>query len=195
MGHRTGRLVALTAGLTATACLSLTAALLPASATAGSQPRPTTDTHGQGSAPQEAPSYAKPGAPDQVTAQLAPGGVRVSWASVSAQPAVTRYVVHAGPGSCPVTVRAGATSAILPVVAGQTVITPTVEAVNPYGFSAGATAPTVDVTGRASSRYVNLQVLQLSDFHGAIQASPTSAGAPAGRLPQPWARGRHAAPT
>jgi 5'-nucleotidase len=192
MGYRTGRLLALTTGITATVCVAVAGALLPANATAGSQARPATDAQGQGSTPQEAPSYAKPEAPDQVAAELVPGGVRVSWDAVAAQPAVTRYVVHAGPGSCPVTVRAGATSAVLPVVAGQTVITPKVEAVNPYGFSAGSTAPTVDVTGRASSRYVNLQILQLSDFHGAIQASPAAAGAAV--LASAWKRDRARVP-
>lgn len=192
MGHRTTRLVAVATGLTATACLALTGALLPANATAGSEARLATDERGERSAPQEAPSYAKPEAPDQVSAELVPGGVRVSWGAVTAQPAVTRYVVHAGPGSCPVAVRAGATSAVLPVVAGQGSIIPTVEAVNPYGFSTGATAPAIDVTGRATGRFTNLQVLQLSDFHGAIQASPTSAGAAV--LASAWKRDRARVP-
>ena len=117
---------------------------------------------------QDAPTYAQPTAPTQVTATAVSGGVRVSWAPVAANPPVTRYSIHAGPGSCPVVVPAGATSAVLPVVAGQAVITPQVEAVNAYGFSPAGSADAIDVTGRASKRYVNLQLLQLSDFHGGV---------------------------
>jgi 5'-nucleotidase len=191
MGHRTGRLL-LTTGIAGTVCVAVAGALLPASASPGHPNSPATHVLGQGSARQEAPSYAKPGVPDQVAARLVPGGVRVSWAPVTAQPSVTRYIVHAGPGSCPVTVRAGATSAVLPVVGGQGVITPTVEAVNAYGFSEGATAPPVDVTGRALGRHANLQILQLSDFHGAIQASSTAAGAAV--LASAWKRDRARVP-
>ena len=126
---------------------------------------------------QEAPTYAKPIAPHRVTARMVSGGVRVSWAPVVASPPVSRYSIHAGPGSCPVVVPAGATSVTLPVVAGQAIITPQVEAVNAYGFSPAGRADAIDVTGHASKRYVNLQLLQLSDFHGALQASPSAAGA------------------
>lgn len=137
-------------------------------------------------------SYAIPQSPGGVTARLVRGGVRVTWDAVTSSPRVSRYVVHAGQGSCPVTVPAGATSAVLPVVAGQQVITPQVEAVNAYGFSEAATGPTLDVTGRSSSRYANIQILQLSDFHGAIQASPTAAGAAV--LASAWERDRDRVP-
>jgi len=122
-------------------------------------------------------TYAIPEAPGSVTAALAPGGVRVTWAPVTAQPPVRHYSVHAGQGSCPVLVPAGSTSAVLPAVDGQGVIEPRVEAVNAYGFSAAGVAAPIDVTGRATGRYANVQVLQLSDFHGAIQPTPTAAGA------------------
>ena len=122
-------------------------------------------------------TYAIPEAPVGVTAALAPGGVRVTWAPVAAQPPVRHYSVHAGQGSCPVLVPAGSTSAVLPAVDGQGVIEPRVEAVNAYGFSAAGVAAPIDVTGRATGRYANVQVLQLSDFHGAIQPTPTAAGA------------------
>ena len=122
-------------------------------------------------------TYAIPAAPGNVSARLAPGGVRVTWAPVTAHPLVRHYSVHAGQGSCPVLVPAGSTSAVLPVVEGQGLIEPRVEAVNAYGFSPAGVAPSIDVTGRATGRYANVQVLQLSDFHGAIQATPTAAGA------------------
>lgn len=147
---------------------------------------------GDPSSPQEAPTYAKPTPPTEVSARAVPRGVRVSWSPVVANPPITRYSVHAGPGSCPVVVPASATSAVLPVVAGQGVITPQVEAVNAYGFSDAGSADPIDVTGRASTRYINLQLLQLSDFHGAIQASSSAAGA--GVLASAWERDRARVP-
>jgi len=180
MGHRTSTPLALAA---AAVCLAIAGSALPASATSAGAP---------GAAQQGLASYDRPGTPDQVRSQIRPGGVRVAWAPVTADPPVTRYVVHAGQGSCPVTVPAGATSAVLPVVSGQRVITPRVEAVNAYGFSDEGRAPAVDVTGRASGRHVNLQILQLSDFHGALQASPTAAGAAV--LATAWKRDRQRVP-
>jgi 2',3'-cyclic-nucleotide 2'-phosphodiesterase (5'-nucleotidase family) len=143
-------------------------------------------------AAQDAASFAKPTSPTQVAARRATGGVRVTWKPVTASPPITRYVVHAGQGSCPVTVSAGATSAVLPVIAGQRVIEPRVEAVNSYGFSAPGVANSLDVSGRATTRFQNLQILQLSDFHGAIQASPTAAGGPV--LAAAWQRDRARVP-
>ena len=176
MGHRATHRRTLALAATAIALAGLAGAALPASAVTG----PSASDSSSPSAPstrQDPPAYAKPTAPTQVTASTVAGGLRVSWAPVEASPPVTRYVIHAGPGSCPVVAPAGATSAVLPVVAGQAVITPQVEAVNAYGFSPAGSASPIDVTGRASNRYVNLQLLQLSDFHGAIQASPSAAGA------------------
>lgn len=184
MGHR----------VTHRRTLALAAATIAVAGLAGSALPANADPE-VGSAPatrQDAPTYAKPTEPTQVIASPVPGGVRVSWAPVAANPPVTRYAVHAGPGSCPVVVPAGATSAVLPVVAGQTVITPQVEAVNAYGFSPAVSADAIEVTGRASKRYVNLQLLQLSDFHGALQASPTAAGA--GVLTSAWKRDRERVP-
>lgn len=177
MGHRTRHLHRTWGTVAAAGCLATLVALLPAQAGAAA-PEASWERAGavtRADAPLD--PYAVPAAPVGVDARAVSGGVRVSWSPVTASPRVTRYVVHAGQGSCPVTVPAGATSALLPVVAGQGEISPRVEAVNAYGFSEPGIAPALDVTGRASSRYVNLQVLQLSDFHGAIQASPTAAGA------------------
>ncbi len=58
----------------------------------------------------------------------------MSWSPPSSSdPAVTHYVVHAGQGSCPVTVDAKARSAVMPVVKGQRMIAPRVQAVNVLG--------------------------------------------------------------
>ncbi len=131
-----------------------------------------------GGPPARAVDLAIPSPPSDVAAAVVGAGVRVTWTPApAAAPAITRYVVHAGPGSCPVTVPATETSATLPVVAGQGSITPQVRAVNAYGFSTDAAAAPLDVSGRANPRYANVQLLEFSDFHGAIEASSTAIGA------------------
>lgn len=186
MGHRTTSLRTTALVAAAVAIVGLTGAALPAGEPAQA-PTSVPATAGR-----DALVYALPTAPTQVTARAVAGGVRVSWAPVAANPPVTRYTIHAGPGSCPVVAPAGATSALLPIVAGQAVITPQVEAVNAYGFSPAGSASPIDVTGRASTRYTNLQLVQLSDFHGAIQASSSAAGA--GVLASAWQRDRARVP-
>jgi len=70
----------------------------------------------------------------------------------------------------------------MPVVVGQPGGTPVVQAVNAYGFSAAAksnksyTAAEL-ATVASASNIKSVQVLQLSDFHGAIEASATNIGA------------------
>jgi len=200
MGHRTRPPRRTRAALAVATCLTAITAAAPAAAEAdggSSADMPglwRSATTGQPVAVGRADeaAHATPVAPDGVTARLVRGGVRVTWDAVASSPPVSRYVVHAGPGSCPVAVPAGATSVVLPVVSGQRVITPRVEAVNAYGFSEAAFGPSIDVTGRSSSRHTNIQILQLSDFHGAIQASPTSAGAAV--LASAWERDRARVP-
>lgn len=178
MGHRVTHRRTLALAAATIALVGLTGAALPASAVPASDSSASDSSAPEAPATrQDAPIYAKPTSPTQVTATPVSGGVRVSWAPVTANPPVSRYTIHAGQGSCPVVVPAGATSVVMPVVAGQGVITPEVEAVNAYGFSPAGSAAPIDVTGRASKHYVNLQLLQLSDFHGAIQASSSAAGA------------------
>ena len=128
--------------------------------------------------------YAKPEAPTNVTSYLSARGVMVKWkASVTANPAITHYVVSAGSGSCPIIVPATNNSLVtMPVVAGQPGGTPVVQAVNAYGFSAAAksnksyTAAEL-ATVASASNIKSVQVLQLSDLHGAIESSATNIGA------------------
>lgn len=130
--------------------------------------------------PASAADYAAPSAPSNVSAKLVSDGVRVTWSPATANPAVTHYVVHAGPGSCPVTVDAKATSAVMPIVKGQGTITPEVQAVNALGWSGDALSNnSVNVAGKANPNFTNLQLLQLSDFHGAIEKSSSNIGAAA----------------
>lgn len=128
--------------------------------------------------------YSAPGAPTNVTSYLTARGVVVKWTpSTSVNPVITHYVVSAGSGSCPVVVPASAHSVVtMPVVVGQPGGTPVVQAVNAYGFSAAAkssksyTAAEL-ATAASASNIKSVQVLQLSDLHGAIEASSSSIGA------------------
>ncbi|MCF8551382.1 MAG: 5'-nucleotidase C-terminal domain-containing protein, partial [Candidatus Nanopelagicales bacterium] len=124
--------------------------------------------------------YAAPSAPTNVNSRVVADGVRVTWSPATGTPPVTHYVVHAGPGSCPITVDAKATSAVMPVVKGQGTITPEVQAINDLGWSADAVSSnSVNVTGKANANFTNIQILQLSDFHGAIEKSSSNIGAAA----------------
>lgn len=128
--------------------------------------------------------YSTPSAPTNVTSYLSARGVMVKWtASATATPAITHYVVSAGSGSCPIIVPvSGHTNVMMPVVAGQPGGTPVVQAVNAYGFSVAAksnksyTAEQL-ATVASASNIKSVQVLQLSDLHGAIEASSSNIGA------------------
>jgi 5'-nucleotidase len=125
--------------------------------------------------------YSTPSAPTNVTSYLSARGVVVKWTpSATATPAITHYVVSAGSGSCPILVPATSNSVVtMPVVVGQPGGTPVVQAVNAYGFSAAAksnksyTAAEL-ATVASASNIKSVQVLQLSDLHGAIEGSPSS---------------------
>jgi len=127
--------------------------------------------------------YDKPQAPTNVTSYLSSRGVMVKWtASPTAYPEITHYVVSAGSGSCPIIVPASNNRNVtMPVVVGQPGGTPVVQAVNAYGFSAAAksnksyTAAEL-ATVASASNIKSVQVLQLSDLHGAIEASATNIG-------------------
>jgi 2',3'-cyclic-nucleotide 2'-phosphodiesterase (5'-nucleotidase family) len=128
-----------------------------------------------------ADAYAVPAAPSIVRAYVTNKGIQVRFNPVTASPAVTNYVVSAGQGSCPVILPANTTGSVtLPVLEGQTSANVTVQAVNAYGFSAPAkwattfTSTSLAMASRSSLK--NIQLLQLSDFHGAIEGTSTNAG-------------------
>lgn len=130
----------------------------------------------------QAATYAAPTAPTNVVAYESAGGVTVRWTpSTTAAPEITSYIVSAGAGSCPVIVSANAKSVVtMPVLAGQKVFTPVVQAVSAYGISPAAKAnKSFDAATikNVSANYKSLQFLQLSDLHGAIDVSATSIGA------------------
>ena len=128
--------------------------------------------------------YSTPSAPTNVTSYLSSRGVMVKWtASPTAYPEITHYIVSAGSGSCPIIVPASNNRNVtMPVVVGQPGGTPVVQAVNAYGFSAAAksnksyTAAEL-ATVASASNIKSVQVLQLSDLHGAIEASSSNIGA------------------
>ena len=128
-----------------------------------------------------ADAYAVPAAPSIVRAYVTNKGIQVRFTPVTANPAVTNYVVSGGQGSCPVILPANTTGSVtLPVLEGQTSVAVTVQAVNAYGFSAPAkwatTFTSANLAGVARSSLKNIQLLQLSDFHGAIEGTATNAG-------------------
>jgi 5'-nucleotidase len=130
----------------------------------------------------QANSYVLPDAPTKVTSAIVANGVFVKWTPPAGiLPAVTGYVVSAGAGSCPIYVHGGKrTGIVMPVVVGQPAGTPVVQAVNAYGFSkpgtSGMTHSAADLAKVASTQNQAVQILQLSDLHGAIEAG-TSFGA------------------
>jgi 2',3'-cyclic-nucleotide 2'-phosphodiesterase (5'-nucleotidase family) len=127
--------------------------------------------------------YAKPAAPTNVTSYLWKNGIMVKWTPTEATPAITHYVVSAGSGSCPVMIAANGRSFVtMPVVIGQPGGTPVVQAVNAYGFSVAAKSSTSYTaeelaTVAAPVNIKSVQVLQLSDLHGAIESGFSNIGA------------------
>jgi 5'-nucleotidase len=143
----------------------------------------------------QANTYSLPGAPTNVTSILNSRGVVVKWTpSTSVSPAITGYVVSAGPGSCPIFVPAQNRSVVtMPVVEGQPGGTPVVQAVNAYGFSKPAASRKSytkdELAAVASSKNRAVQVLQLSDLHGAIEVGNSFGAA---LLTSNWAADRTA---
>lgn len=146
----------------------------------------------------QANTFSLPTAPTNVITRLSGQGVVVEWtASTNVTPAITGYVVSAGPGSCPIFVPAkNRTLITMPVVVGQPAGTPVVQAVNAYGFSKPVAAnkrfTKEQLATVASPLNKAVQVLQLSDLHGAIEVG-TSFGAPL--LVSNWNADRAANPT
>jgi 5'-nucleotidase len=142
----------------------------------------------------QAATYSLPNAPTNVTSYLSSRGVVVKWTPGAAvDPGVTGHVISAGAGSCPIFVPVGNRSIItMPVVEGQPAGTPVVQAVNAYGFSKSAASSKSytkeQLATVASATNKAVQVLQLSDLHGAIEG--TSFGA--ALLTSNWAADRTA---
>jgi 5'-nucleotidase len=123
----------------------------------------------------QANTYSLPNAPTSVTSYLGAKGVVVRWvAGAEVAPGVIGHVVSAGAGSCPIFVPIKNNSVVtMPVVAGQPAGTPVVQAVNAYGFSkptaSSKSYTAAQLAGVSSPANKAVQVLQLSDLHGAIE--------------------------
>ena len=143
----------------------------------------------------QANTYSSPNAPTNVTSYLGARGVVVKWTpGASVDPGVTGHVVSAGAGSCPIFVPIGNHSVVtMPVAEGQPAGTPVVQAVNAYGFSKPAASnksyTAAQLATVASAGNKSVQVLQLSDFHGAIEPNRSFG---AGLLASSWAADRAA---
>jgi len=131
----------------------------------------------------QANTFSLPNAPTNVTSYLGAKGVVVKWTQgADVAPGITGYVVSAGAGSCPIFVPAKAHNVVtMPVVVGQPAGRPVVQAVNAYGFSKPAASnksyTAAELATVSSSNNKAVQVLQLSDLHGAIEVG-NSFGAP-----------------
>jgi 5'-nucleotidase len=128
-------------------------------------------------------TYSLPNAPTSVTSYLGAKGVVVRWIpGETVEPGITGYVVSAGAGSCPIFVPVRNNNVVtMPVVIGQPAGTPVVRAVNAYGFSKPTASKksytAAELATVANSGNKAVQVLQLSDLHGAIEVG-NSFGAP-----------------
>ena len=131
----------------------------------------------------QANTYSLPNAPTNVTSYIGAKGIVVKWTpGADVEPGISGYVVSAGAGSCPIFVPAKNKNVVtMPVVVGQPAGTPVVQAVNAYGFSKPTTSnksyTAAQLATVASPVNKAVQVLQLSDLHGAIEVG-TSFGAP-----------------
>ena len=131
----------------------------------------------------QANTFSLPNAPTNVTSYLGAKGVVVKWTpGADVAPEITGYIVSAGAGSCPIFVPAKAHNVVtMPVVTGQPAGRPVVQAVNAYGFSKPAASnksyTAAELATVSSSNNKAVQVLQLSDLHGAIEVGG-SFGAP-----------------
>lgn len=115
--------------------------------------------------------YSVPSAPETVSVVAAKGGFKVNWTATRGFPKVTNYIITGGVNSCPVIVPASRTSAFVPAtsLAAQDL---TVQAVNEYGISAPASSDeNVEPLSKAPSNIKSIQLLQLSDLHGQIEAN------------------------
>ena len=133
-------------------------------------------TFGVAQAPSQANTYASPTAPEVLDVVPAVGGVKVSWKPVTALPKVSHYIISGGPGSCPIMVPASKTSAIMPVLS-MTDVDVKVQAVNEYGLSQSEFfGVPATPKSKAASTLKSIQLLQLSDFHGALEATSSIFG-------------------
>lgn len=136
------------------------------------------------------PAFGPPAAPSEVKAALKNDGILVRWTSDrDSQPPVTHAIVDAGPGSCPVTVPASQGSALVPLPESPGQFHPRVRLVNSLGISRPKSSlKSVQTTQVGASPNQPLQILSITDLHGALEARGRSMGV--ARLASAFARDR-----
>lgn len=118
-----------------------------------------------------AETFSAPSAPAKITVAQTTGGLKVYWRAVKGSPATTHYIISGGVGSCPIIVDGTRTNAVMPTLS-KDAMNITVQAVNEYGISAPvATAEKVTPETVTSAPLKSVQLLQLSDFHGQLEAN------------------------
>jgi 2',3'-cyclic-nucleotide 2'-phosphodiesterase (5'-nucleotidase family) len=124
------------------------------------------------------PAIGVPAAPSEVKATLTDDGIRVRWTvDTASQPEVTHAIVDAGPGSCPVTVPAAHGTALVPLPEEPGIVRPRVRLVNPLGISkAKSSLRGVRTPQVGASQFEPLQILSITDLHGALEARGRSMG-------------------
>lgn len=126
-------------------------------------------------------NFSKPPAPTINSVTLTTDGIVVDFNHVYVSPSVRYYVVSSGQNGVAITVNAKILSkVVLPVITGQTTAEISVQAVNEYGYSSKTVFPSK--LTNLSSVTVNpniktVQILEFSDFHGAIETSTANIGA------------------
>lgn len=115
--------------------------------------------------------YSAPKAPFRVSVFPQDGAFKVFWSRVAGSPAISHYIVSGGVNSCPVIVDGNATSAVMPTLTTDG-IKVSVQAVNEYGISTARSTTDVVMPMSASKLPLkSVQLLQLSDFHGQVEAN------------------------
>jgi 5'-nucleotidase len=120
-----------------------------------------------------AETFSAPSAPAKITVAQTTGGLKVYWAAVKGSPAITHYIISGGVGSCPIIVDGSRTNAVMPALSKKA-MTVTVQAVNEYGISSPvATNAQITPETVTTAPLKSVQLLQLSDFHGQVEANRT----------------------
>lgn len=123
-------------------------------------------------------TYSVPTKPEITSVTPVKGGLKVTWnAGAAVEPAVTNFILSAGAGACAVTVSSKSRSAILPALDLNEAWV-TIQAANSYGLSAVDGWYGVAPTSLAPKTIKPVQILQFSDFHGAIETTSSNIGAP-----------------
>lgn len=116
-------------------------------------------------------TYATPNAPAKVTVVAEEGGFHVYWTPTEASPKITNYIVSAGVNGCAVIVNGSTYYAFLPALTTDSVSI-TVQSASEYGISTAASASEkVAALSKTTRPLKSVQLLQLSDLHGQIEAN------------------------